>query len=296
MNRPSVEVFTDDQITSRVLDILRNAKKHVTLVSPYNKFWTHLRNELQRTVARDVRVDFIYRNGERSEDTDWLGDLGVRVHAVENLHAKIYLNESSVLVTSMNLLESSSKNSMEICISINDEKAQNDVREYVRNKLLRISQTAVEGEKTAARTANSRAKTRKPQTVSEGRSKYSRDGGGKTRDEASRPSTAKRAPKSRDPASSSQKPARRPQKKVAAAKPSFGGMLRDLVVVVTGGRCIRCKESIPFDPDRPLCDDCFKSWNQYENWDYEEDYCHRCGADWDTSYAKPLCRPCYDQV
>ncbi len=295
MNRPSVEVFTDDQITSRVLDILRNAKKHVTLVSPYNKFWTHLRNELQRTVARDVRVDFIYRNGERSEDTDWLEDLGVRVHAVQNLHAKIYLNESSVLVTSMNLLESSSKNSMEICISINDEKAQKDVRGYVTT-LLQIAQSADESNNTSSRPADSRAKARQPQTVSEGRSKYGKDGVSKTRGEASRPSTAKRAPKSRDPASSSQKPARRPQKKVAAAKPSFGGMLKDLVVVVTGGRCIRCKESIPFDPDRPLCDDHFKSWKRYENWDYEEDYCHRCGADWDTSYGKPLCRPCYDQV
>ena len=72
--------------------------------------------------------------------------------------------------------------------------------------------------------------------------------------------------------------------------------MKDLVVVVTGGRCIRCKESIPFDPDRPLCDDHFKTWKRYENWDYEEDHCHRCGADWDTSYGKPLCRPCYDQV
>ena len=151
MNRPSVEVFTDDQITSRVLDILRDAKKHVTLVSPYNKFWTHLRNELQRTVTRDVRVDFIYRNGERSEDTNWLEDLGVRVHAVENLHAKIYLNESSVLVTSMNLLESSSKNSMEICISVNDKKEQKDVRGYVKTLLL-IAQRADEGKKTSART------------------------------------------------------------------------------------------------------------------------------------------------
>ena len=255
MNRPSVEVFTDDQITSRVLDILRNAKKHVTLVSPYNKFWTHLRNELQRTVARDVRVDFIYRNGERSEDTDWLEDLGVRVHAVQNLHAKIYLNESSVLVTSMNLLESSSKNSMEICISIRDKNEQKDVREYVKTLLL-IAKRADEGKKTSARPATSRAKTRKPQTVSEGRLGY----------------------------------------KVGAPEPSLESLLNDLVVATSGGRCIRCEEPIPFDQDRPLCDDCFKSWKRYENWDYEEDYCHRCGADWDTSYAKPLCRPCYNQV
>ena len=257
MNRPSVEVLTDDQITSRVLDILRNAKKHVTLVSPYNKFWTHLRNELQRTVARDVRVDFIYRNGERSEDTDWLEDLGVRVHAVENLHAKIYLNESSVLVTSMNLLESSSKNSMEICISINDQEAQKEVRGYV-SSLKRIAQTAEKGKKVSPRPANSRAKTRKNQTVSESPSKY----------------------------------------KAGASKPSFGGLLKDLVAAVTneGGRCIRCAISIPLNGDRPLCEDCFKSWKRYENWDYQEDYCHRCGTEWDTSYEKPLCRPCYDKV
>ena len=149
MNRPSVEVLTDDQITPRVLDILRNAKKHVTLVSPYNKFWTHLRNEIRAIVGNDVRVDFIYRNGKRNEDIDWLETLGprVKVHAVENLHAKIYLNESSVLITSMNLLESSSKNSMEICISINDEQAQDEVRKYVET-LLQIAQRADEGKKT----------------------------------------------------------------------------------------------------------------------------------------------------
>ena len=190
MSQRAIEISTDDQITTRVLDILRNAKKHVTLVSPYNKFWMHLSNEIQAAVERGVRVDFIYRNDERNEAIEWLGGLGVKVHAVEYLHAKIYLNESSVIVTSMNLLESSSKNSMEICISINDEKAQNDVRGYVKT-LLQIAQRADEGERTAARPADSRAKTRKHQTVSVGRSKYSRDGGGKTGDEASRPSTAK---------------------------------------------------------------------------------------------------------
>ena len=255
MNRPSVEIIKDDHITTRVLDILRNAKKHVTLVSPYNKFWMHLSNEIQAAVERGVRVDFIYRNDERNEAIEWLKGVGVNVHAVKNLHAKIYLNESSVLVTSMNLLESSSKNSMEICISINDEKAQNDVPGYVKT-LLQIAQRADEGEKTPARTANSRAKNGKPQSVSKGRSKY---------------------------------PA-------AASKPSFGGPQKDSVVVVTGGRCIRCEKSIPFDPGRPLCGGCFNTWSRYGDTDYEEDHCHRCGADWDTSYAKPLCRPCYDQV
>ena len=253
MSRPPVEVLTDDQITPRILDILRNAKKHATLVSPYNKFWTHLRNELKRASERGVRVHFVHRDGEQNGDIEWLEHLGVKVYAVENLHAKIYLNESSVLITSMNLHESSSKNSMEICISTNDPEIQQEVRGYIAS-LMDIAQAAQDEKKTAPRPT----KTRRSQTVSETRTKYQAD----------------------------------------ETKPSLGGLLKGLVAVVTneGGRCIRCAISIPLNGDRPLCEDCFKSWNRYENWDYEEDYCHKCGADWDTSYAKPLCRPCYNQV
>ena len=201
-------------------------------------------------------MDFIYRkDGNETRTLNGLRALGRKGPRGRKPARQDLLNESSVLVTSMNLLESSSKNSMEICISIRDENEQKDVREYVKTLLL-IAKRADEGKKTSARPADSRAKTRKPQTVSEGRSGY----------------------------------------KVGAPEPSLESLLNDLVVATSGGRCIRCEEPIPFDQDRPLCDDCFKSWKRYENWDYEEDYCHRCGADWDTSYGKPLCRPCYDQV
>ena len=295
MSQPAIEVLTDDRITPRVLDILRNAKKHVTLVSPYNTFWMHLRNEIQIAVSKGVRVDFIYRKDERKESVEWIEGVGVRTHAVKNLHAKIYLNESSVLITSMNLLESSSKNSMEICISLRDKNSQQEVRDYV-NTLLQLANGTEEFEKTPASTVNYRTKTGKSRSVAEGKAKYDEDGNGETNAEQSRGRSSKRVSKPKEPSTSFKRPARRSQKKVAAAKPSFGGLLKDLAVVITGGRCIRCKDSMDFDPDRPLCDDCFKSWKRYENWDYEEDYCHRCGTDWGTSYAKPLCRPCYDQV
>lgn len=256
MSRPPAEVLTDDKITSRVLDILRDAQKHVAFVSPYNKFWTHLKNEIIRAVDKGVQVHFIYRAGEQNDDIEWLEGLGVKVYAVENLHAKIYLNENSVLVTSMNLLESSSKNSMEICISANDPEVRKSIRGYVA-KLMEIAQPAQGGARTSTRPTSSRAKSRKPQTVSESRTKYHVD----------------------------------------EPKPSLGGLLKGLVAAVTneGGRCIRCKDSMDFDPDRPLCDKCFKSWKRYENWDFTEKYCHDCGEKWKTSYAKPLCGPCYDE-
>jgi phosphatidylserine/phosphatidylglycerophosphate/cardiolipin synthase-like enzyme len=59
------------------------------------------------------------------------------------------------------------------------------------------------------------------------------------------------------------------------------------------GYCIRCQEDLPYQPDRPLCRDCFKSWAVWENPEYEEKVCHGCGTRHRATMAKPLCRPCY---
>jgi len=61
-----------------------------------------------------------------------LGFKGATVYAVDKLHAKIYMNESTVIVTSMNLLESSSKNSKELAIRIDDENGKKEIRSYIQ--------------------------------------------------------------------------------------------------------------------------------------------------------------------
>jgi phosphatidylserine/phosphatidylglycerophosphate/cardiolipin synthase-like enzyme len=59
------------------------------------------------------------------------------------------------------------------------------------------------------------------------------------------------------------------------------------------GSCIRCKSSIPYRPQAPLCDSCFKSWVAWSNEDYPERNCHRCGKVADVSKARPLCYSCF---
>lgn len=59
------------------------------------------------------------------------------------------------------------------------------------------------------------------------------------------------------------------------------------------GYCIRCAASIPHDPARPFCKDCFKKWVRWENPEYEEDYCHTCGEPHETSKERPQCKPCW---
>ena len=63
--------------------------------------------------------------------------------------------------------------------------------------------------------------------------------------------------------------------------------------VVAVGVCIRCSRRIGFHPDKPLCDDCYESWAEWQNGDYPESYCHSCGNPAATSYARPLCRSCF---
>jgi len=62
---------------------------------------------------------------------------------------------------------------------------------------------------------------------------------------------------------------------------------------ISRGYCIRCRESIDFDPHKPFCYSCFKSWSKWSNEDYKENYCHSCGKERTTSKAKPECNSCF---
>lgn len=53
------------------------------------------------------------------------------------------------------------------------------------------------------------------------------------------------------------------------------------------GYCIRTGEPIPFDPERPMSWKAYKTWAQFSNPDYPEQYCHKTGK---PSYGKTSMR------
>jgi phosphatidylserine/phosphatidylglycerophosphate/cardiolipin synthase-like enzyme len=59
------------------------------------------------------------------------------------------------------------------------------------------------------------------------------------------------------------------------------------------GCCIRCGDSVRYDPWTPLCNDCYRTWAAWGNEEFQERYCHRCGNEQHTSKASPLCYTCY---
>lgn len=142
------EWFADDQVPTRVLSLIREAEEYVLLVSPYVKPWGHLRQALELAAKKPVTVTAVVRKdpdgkigGTKGMDAvQWLLDLEAEVQTVAGLHSKIYLNEKSVIVSSMNLLTSSSQGSHEFAIAVPPGPMAEEVREYVKGTLIGLAE------------------------------------------------------------------------------------------------------------------------------------------------------------
>jgi hypothetical protein len=223
------EFLTTSGVSSNLERIIGGAQKRLVLISPYLQFPAILFERLQQADRRGVQIVFIYGKKElKDEEQSKLKQLrNLSLHFYENLHAKCYLNESDMIITSMNLVEYSEKNNREMGILIHrsaDEKLFDDARCEADSILY---------------------SSRKVELVP-----------------------------------------RRPQAAPQKAQPRRQGSEET-------GHCIRCNASIPLDPNRPYCNECFSSWVRYGDPYYEDKRCHLCGKSFPASMAKPLCNSCY---
>ncbi len=131
--------FVDDEVEAQILSIIRNAIRNVILVTPYLALWGHLQNTIDEAVSRGVVVSFIIRTKEKPpiEDMGWLVDHKVKLYEIPDLHAKIYINESTVLISSMNITEHSTTNSLEFAMIVESRKDATRFRNYVSEMLKR---------------------------------------------------------------------------------------------------------------------------------------------------------------
>lgn len=136
-------VFTDDEIAPQVIDIVKNARREVIIISAYLKLWQNAKRALELAAKRGVQVTVILRSKdgvpENPEDIPWLLNNGIQVRAVDSLHAKIYLNETQVFVTSMNLHEASMKGSLEIGLAVQNEAARQQIRNYIADVVMPLA-------------------------------------------------------------------------------------------------------------------------------------------------------------
>lgn len=107
-------------ISAEVEELIREAKERLYIISPYLKLSDNIKELLNDKEREKAEVRIIFGKQELNpNEMGYLQNLKyVRLYFSKNLHAKCYLNEKKMIITSMNLYEFSQQNNKEMGILI----------------------------------------------------------------------------------------------------------------------------------------------------------------------------------
>src|SRR5258705_9466937 len=107
-------------ISAEIENLIREARERLYIISPYLKLSDNIKELLNDKEREKVEVRIIFGKQELNPaEMSYLERLKyVRIFFSKNLHAKCYLNERKMIITSMNLYEFSQQNNREMGIII----------------------------------------------------------------------------------------------------------------------------------------------------------------------------------
>jgi hypothetical protein len=117
--------------TSEIENIINNASKSLVLITPYVKIPDSLFQNLKARDQQGIRVTLVHRKRELAPEVEEkLKQLrNMTVCYLENLHAKCYFNEQSMVITSLNLYDFSEQNNREMGILITKQEDEEVFKE-----------------------------------------------------------------------------------------------------------------------------------------------------------------------
>jgi hypothetical protein len=123
--------LTTKGISHNLEEIIKKAERKLILVSPYLKISKALHERLADATNRGVEIVVVYGKDElKPNERNGLAKLsGLRLYYCEDLHAKCYMNEASVIITSMNMYEFSEQRNREMGVFVEKEQ---DVELYLQ--------------------------------------------------------------------------------------------------------------------------------------------------------------------
>ena len=268
-----MKIVHGNDLKAEVENIVQGATKQLILITPYFEAWERLTMLVRNAiVSRGVTVLLVLRGGKdedkQKEKARAWHELGVRVAFKERLHAKIYMNERSAMVTSLNLLQSSVMSSWEVAVmldSVQDRDGWIQLQSSA-NALAKELKEEIDVKRKVAEAAGNQLFTVAMESVAAA---------------AQATITAPRSsrPKAAPPRGSA------PKARVTSARSKD-----------PEGHCIRCGTGLPLDPAKPLCRGCYREWAKVKDESAPEKVCHGCGKAKKVSLVKPLCRPCWGRL
>lgn len=133
-----MKILPPHKISGLLFDIIHEARQELVLVSPYVNltYWKQLATALTSARDRGVHITFYIRHEPNNlVSKEQVQSLGITPQLVANLHAKFYFNETSGLITSLNLLGGSNSNSIEIGSQLESAEEVKELRRFVKQFL-----------------------------------------------------------------------------------------------------------------------------------------------------------------
>ncbi len=111
-----VGILATEDLNACIMQLLECARKHIVIVSPFLSINQRMRMTIQMAIRRGVKLTVVYGKKDLDKDTmNWLRSLSYcNIAYLDNLHAKLILNEEMAVMSSMNLYEYSQVNNIEL--------------------------------------------------------------------------------------------------------------------------------------------------------------------------------------
>lgn len=219
---------------SEIEDLIKNAGEKLILVSPYLKLSKDFKELLTYRNNKDKITTVIFGKQELNPDEmKFLQGLRfVILKYNEDLHAKCYVNDDKMIITSLNLYEFSMANNKEMGVLIDkNDSADKQLFEDAYKEVDYINETSQQFELNAP----------KQPYVKQIENKSNKD------------------------------------KSISDTNNQTGF-------------CIRTGIEIPFNVEKPMSYEAFKSWSKYSDDEYPEKFCHFSGepSNGETSVSRPI--------
>ncbi len=263
--------LTGSELNASIEKIFENANAQIIIISPYIKLHDRIKSVLKAKDEHSIEIIIVFGKNEddisksiTKEDFEFLREFpNISIFYEKRLHAKYYANESSAILTSMNLYSFSQNNNIEFGVLtkrsslgnlIKDDNLDKQAWEYFDRV---IDQAELFFKRTPQyKNINFGFSTRYEESILE-------------RDLLSMKFNLNKAIKK--------------QKGTSFTKPKKS---------LATGYCIRTGKEIPFNVEKPMCYEAYKEWSKYNNPDYPEKYCHFSGenSNGETSVKHPILR------
>jgi phosphatidylserine/phosphatidylglycerophosphate/cardiolipin synthase-like enzyme len=124
-------------------ELIKSASERLILISPFLKLNDRIKELLEDKNRLKIDVRIVYGKSElQPAEISWLNELSyIRTSFCKNLHAKCYINETSCIITSLNLYEFSQVNNNEMGVHVSrddDAEMYKDTYEEAQ-RIIRIS-------------------------------------------------------------------------------------------------------------------------------------------------------------